>query len=74
MSVPRRSLATELHVFPVAVALVASRAAGRGGDMSELLAGKVQAGFGDAARWLNLFDAAYSDVVEIRLPLTRVQG
>jgi CTP-dependent riboflavin kinase len=29
--------------------------------MSELLAGKVQAGFGDAARWLNLFNAAYSE-------------
>ena len=28
--------------------------------MSELLAGKVQAGFGDASRWLNLFNAAYS--------------
>jgi CTP-dependent riboflavin kinase len=29
--------------------------------MSELLAGKVQAGFGDASRWLSLFDAAYSE-------------
>jgi CTP-dependent riboflavin kinase len=29
--------------------------------MSELLAGKVQAGFGDASRWLKLFNAAYSD-------------
>ncbi len=28
--------------------------------MSELLVGKVQAGFGDAARWLKLFNAAYS--------------
>ncbi len=28
--------------------------------MSELLAGKVQAGFGDASRWLNLFNAPYS--------------
>ena len=28
--------------------------------MSELLAGKVQAGFGDASRWLNLFNTAYS--------------
>jgi len=31
------------------------------GGMSELLAGKVQAGFGDAARWLKLFNAAYSE-------------
>jgi CTP-dependent riboflavin kinase len=31
------------------------------GGMSELLAGKVQAGFGNAARWLNLFNAAYSE-------------
>jgi CTP-dependent riboflavin kinase len=29
--------------------------------MSELLAGKVQAGFGDAARWLKLFNVAYSE-------------
>jgi hypothetical protein len=29
--------------------------------MSELLAGKIQAGFGDAARWLKLFNAAYSE-------------
>jgi len=29
-------------------------------SMSELLAGKVQAGFGDASRWLNLFNTAYS--------------
>jgi hypothetical protein len=29
--------------------------------MSELLAGRVQAGFGDASRWLKLFNAAYSD-------------
>ena len=28
--------------------------------MSEVLAGKVQAGFGDASRWLNLFNTAYS--------------
>ena len=28
--------------------------------MSELLVDKVQAGFGDAARWLKLFNAAYS--------------
>ena len=28
--------------------------------MSELLAGKVQAGLGDASRWLKLFNAAYS--------------
>jgi len=28
--------------------------------MTELLAGKVQAGFGDASRWLNLFNTAYS--------------
>ena len=28
--------------------------------MSELLAGKVQVGFGDASRWLKLFNAAYS--------------
>jgi CTP-dependent riboflavin kinase len=29
--------------------------------MSELLAGKVQAGLGDASRWLKLFNAAYSE-------------
>ena len=29
--------------------------------MSELLAGKVQAGFGAAAHWLKLFNAAYSE-------------
>ena len=29
-------------------------------SMSEVLAGKVQAGFGDASRWLNLFNTAYS--------------
>jgi len=29
--------------------------------MSELLAGKVQAGLGDAARWLKLFNTAYSE-------------
>ena len=29
--------------------------------MSELLAGKVQAGFGDASRWLELFNDAYSE-------------
>ena len=29
--------------------------------MSEFLAGKVQAGLGDAARWLKLFNAAYSE-------------
>jgi CTP-dependent riboflavin kinase len=29
--------------------------------MSELLAGKVQAGFGEASRWLKLFNAAYSE-------------
>ena len=28
--------------------------------MSKLFVGKVQAGFGDAARWLKLFNAAYS--------------
>jgi CTP-dependent riboflavin kinase len=31
------------------------------GRMSELLAGKIQAGFGDASRWLKLFNAAYSE-------------
>ncbi len=29
--------------------------------MTELLAGKVQAGFGDASRWLKLFNVAYSE-------------
>jgi len=29
--------------------------------MSELLAGKVQAGFGDASRWLKLFNVAYRE-------------
>jgi CTP-dependent riboflavin kinase len=29
--------------------------------MSELLAGKVQTGFGEASRWLKLFNAAYSE-------------
>jgi CTP-dependent riboflavin kinase len=29
--------------------------------MSELLAGKVQAGLGEASRWLKLFNAAYSE-------------
>src|SRR5258708_33876417 len=29
--------------------------------MSELLAGKVQTGFGEAAHWLRLFNAAYSE-------------
>jgi hypothetical protein len=29
--------------------------------MSELLAGKIQADFGDASRWLKLFNAAYSE-------------
>jgi CTP-dependent riboflavin kinase len=29
--------------------------------MSELLVGKVQAGLGDASRWLKLFNAAYSE-------------
>jgi CTP-dependent riboflavin kinase len=29
--------------------------------MSELLAGRVQAGFSEAARWLKLFNAAYSE-------------
>ncbi|MGC2625808.1 MAG: DUF120 domain-containing protein [Candidatus Udaeobacter sp.] len=28
--------------------------------MNELLVGKIHAGFGDAARWLKLFNAAYS--------------
>ena len=35
--------------------------------MSELLAGKVQAGFGDASRWLNLFNAAYSEKLGMRV-------
>lgn len=30
-------------------------------SMSEVLAGKVQAGFGDASRWLKLFNAPYSE-------------
>src|SRR5205814_8111296 len=29
--------------------------------MSELLVGKVQTGFGDASRWLKLFNSAYSE-------------
>jgi CTP-dependent riboflavin kinase len=29
--------------------------------MSELLAGKIQAGFGEASRWLKLFNAAYCE-------------
>src|SRR5213596_1312328 len=33
--------------------------------MSELLAGKVQAGLGDASRWLKLFNAAYSEKLGI---------
>jgi CTP-dependent riboflavin kinase len=33
--------------------------------MSELLAGKVQAGFGEASRWLKLFNAAYSEKLGI---------
>jgi hypothetical protein len=33
--------------------------------VSELLAGKVQAGFGDASRWLKLFNAAYSEKLEM---------
>ena len=33
--------------------------------MSELLVGKVQAGFGDAARWLKLFNPAYSEKLGI---------
>ena len=33
--------------------------------MSELLAGKVQAGFGDASRWLKLLNAAYSEKLGI---------
>jgi AAA+ superfamily predicted ATPase len=33
--------------------------------MSELLMGKVQAGFGDASRWLKLFNVAYSEKLGI---------
>jgi hypothetical protein len=33
--------------------------------MSELLAGKVQTGRGDASRWLKLFNAAYSEKLGI---------
>ena len=33
--------------------------------MSELLVGKIQAGFGDASRWLKLFNAAYSQKLGI---------
>ena len=33
--------------------------------MSELLAGKVQAGLGDASRWLKFFNAAYSEKLGI---------
>jgi len=33
--------------------------------MSELLAGKVQAGLGDASRWLKLFNAAYNEKLGI---------
>jgi len=33
--------------------------------MSELLVGKVQGGFGDAARWLKLFNAPYSQKLGI---------
>ena len=33
--------------------------------MSELLAGKVQAGFGAASHWLKLFNAAYSEKLEM---------
>jgi len=33
--------------------------------MSELLAGKVQTGLGDASRWLKLFNAAYSEKLGI---------
>ncbi len=33
--------------------------------MSELLAGKVQAGLGNASHWLKLFNAAYSQKLEI---------
>jgi hypothetical protein len=31
--------------------------------MSEILGGKVQTGFGDAAGWLKLFNAAYSEKI-----------
>jgi CTP-dependent riboflavin kinase len=34
-------------------------------SMSEGLAGKVQAGFGDASRWLNLFNTAYGQKLEM---------
>ena len=33
--------------------------------MSELLVGKVQTGFGDASRWLKLFNVAYSEKLGI---------
>ena len=33
--------------------------------MSELLAGRVQAGLGDASRWLKLFNAAYSEKLKM---------
>ncbi len=33
--------------------------------MSELLAGKVQSGLGDASRWLKFFNAAYSEKLGI---------
>ena len=33
--------------------------------MSELLTGKVQAGFGNASHWLNLFNVAYSEKLGI---------
>ena len=33
--------------------------------MSELLTGKVQAGFGKASHWLNLFNVAYSEKLGI---------
>jgi len=33
--------------------------------MSELLAGKVQAGFGAASHWLKLFNAAYSEKLDM---------
>jgi hypothetical protein len=36
-------------------------------SMGELLAGKVQAGLGDASRWLKLFNAAYSEKLGIRV-------
>jgi len=34
-------------------------------SMSELLAGKVQAGFGAASHWLKLFNAAYGEKLEM---------